>query len=172
MQDLLQSPNLNQWLGTLGASVSIYAAWKFSSAFVSKRKRQKAIDLKWSNRAEQIQRLKKHLEELGSDPTIDKLWKEILKKSFEELRDELKNGGLQVIDVLRAYQWAALQSNQTRNNVVWFLEEAEARAQELDLVPLEQRGPLFGIPISIKECYKVKGCDSTAGKEKINRNNF
>jgi len=29
---------------------------------------------------------------------------------------------------------------------------------------LSNRGPLYGIPISVKECFFIKGYDSTAGK--------
>ena len=44
-----------------------------------------------------------------------------------------------------------------------FIPEAEEWAEELDKVPSLERGPLHGIPVSVKECYNVKGCDSTAG---------
>ena len=33
----------------------------------------------------------------------------------------------------------------------------------MDGLPSDQRGPLHGIPISVKECNNVKNCDSTAG---------
>ena len=34
----------------------------------------------------------------------------------------------------------------------------------LDAKPKEERRAFHGIPFSIKECYFVKNCDSTAGK--------
>ena len=34
---------------------------------------------------------------------------------------------------------------------------------ELDKKPISERNELHGIPISVKECYYVKNCDSTAG---------
>ena len=37
------------------------------------------------------------------------------------------------------------------------------QALELRRLPEEYRGPLHGLPISVKECYFVKGCDATAG---------
>ena len=64
---------------------------------------------------------------------------------------------------MRAYQWQAIQSNQTRNNVVWFIEDAEELAAKLDSTPEQDRGPMHGIPISVKECYFVKNCDATGG---------
>ena len=33
--------------------------------------------------------------------------------------------------------------------------------------PIEERRAFHGIPFSIKECYFVKNCDSTAGKFQI-----
>ena len=45
-----------------------------------------------------------------------------------------------------------------------FVEEAEIEALKHDSTPFNERGPLHGIPISIKECYYVKNCDSTAGE--------
>ena len=33
-------------------------------------------------------------------------------------------------------------------------------------MPLEKRGPLYGLPISIKECFHVKGYDHTNGLAK------
>ena len=44
-----------------------------------------------------------------------------------------------------------------------FILEAHQHALELRKVPLEYRGPLYGLPISVKECYFVKGHDATIG---------
>ena len=120
---------------------------------------QEQIDLKWTQRRKQMQTLKSKLE------TLDQIeiWNEILLKSFEDLHQELQIGSVKVIDVLHAYQWKALKSTEKLNNIVWFIEEAEIFAQTLDDLPTDKRGPLHGIPISVKECNFVKNCDSTAG---------
>ena len=44
-----------------------------------------------------------------------------------------------------------------------FLEDAERWALARDLLSESERGPLHGLPISVKECYFIKNCDSTAG---------
>ena len=44
-----------------------------------------------------------------------------------------------------------------------FIEQAERWARERDALPEKERGPLHGLPVSVKENYHVKGCDSTSG---------
>ena len=65
--------------------------------------------------------------------------------------------------VLRAYQAAAVELSQRTNCVVAWLEDAEAEAARLEAVAADQRGPLHGVPVSVKECYDVAGTASTAG---------
>lgn len=36
-------------------------------------------------------------------------------------------------------------------------------ALKLEKVPMSKRGPLYGLPMSLKECFHIKGYDSTAG---------
>ena len=43
------------------------------------------------------------------------------------------------------------------------MEDAEERATQLDSIPTQDRGPLFGLPVSIKEAFCMRGCHSTAG---------
>ena len=47
--------------------------------------------------------------------------------------------------------------------MVDFILEAKVQAVELRKLPEQQRGLLYGLPISVKECHFVKGCDATAG---------
>ena len=53
------------------------------------------------------------------------------------------------------------------NCVCDFILSASEWARELDAVPAEERKkrPLFGIPMSIKECFKVKGSISVESRE-------
>ncbi len=46
-------------------------------------------------------------------------------------------------------------------------DEALARAQELDACDKRRRGPLHGLPFSIKECFQLQGTDATAGLGKF-----
>ncbi len=50
------------------------------------------------------------------------------------------------------------------NCIVEFMDESLDIAKALRNVPEKERGPLFGVPISVKECFFVRGYDSTAGK--------
>ncbi|XP_025110840.1 fatty-acid amide hydrolase 1-like [Pomacea canaliculata] len=47
------------------------------------------------------------------------------------------------------------------------IQEAEEQAQQLDLLPPEKRGPLHGIPVSIKESISLKGYDCTGGLQAL-----
>ena len=65
--------------------------------------------------------------------------------------------------VLRSYQDAAIQVNSKTRSVVAWIEAAEDIVKSLDNLPADQRGPLHGVPVSVKECYDVKNTVSTAG---------
>ena len=51
----------------------------------------------------------------------------------------------------------------TNTYLTQFLEDAERWARARDLQSESERGPLHGLPISVKECYFIKNYDSTAG---------
>ena len=65
--------------------------------------------------------------------------------------------------VLRAYQLAAIKVNAKTNCVVTWIEAAEETAKRLDRLSREQRGPLHGVPISVKECFDVVNTLSSCG---------
>jgi len=95
---------------------------------------------------------------------------EIARLPWNELSSKLKSGTLSARTVLAAYQSAALDVHNKTNSVVAWLEEAEVQATQLDSIPADERGPLHGVPISVKECYDVKGSYSTAGMSLFARN--
>ena len=64
------------------------------------------------------------------------------------------------------YQAQALIATEKTNCIVDFCEESREIAEELKHVPKEKRGPLHGLPISIKECFHIKGYDHTIGLAK------
>ena len=64
---------------------------------------------------------------------------------------------------LTAYQAAALEVAGRTNCVTEWLEDALEEAQRLDSLPADSRGPLHGVPISVKECYELAGTFATAG---------
>ena len=84
------------------------------------------------------------------------------------------------MEALRSYQAKALAVNSRTNSVVGWVEGALEQAQNLDTLRLvetlatkqlyafvlfspSERGPLHGVPVSVKECYDLAGTYSTAG---------
>ena len=70
--------------------------------------------------------------------------------SFDDLRVRLQTGSLKALEVLRAYQAKAVEVNRATNCITEFLMDAEETARLLDHFPEDKRGPLHGIPISLK----------------------
>lgn len=85
----------------------------------------------------------------------------VLSLSLSELTEKLREGALTPEMVLHTYMTKALEVNQELNCVTDFLLECEVQLQRLR----EQttRGPLYGIPISLKDNYNYKGHDTTLG---------
>ena len=67
-----------------------------------------------------------------------------------ELLDKLKTDQLQPLEVLQAYQAKALAVNEEINAVCDFILEATEQAEALATLPREERGTLYGLPISVK----------------------
>ena len=77
--------------------------------------------------------------------------------------DEI-NSNIPIISFL--CQAKALVATERTNCVVDFCDESLEEAKKLEILSPNQRGPLYGVPISIKECFVVKGYDSTGGLAK------
>ena len=62
-------------------------------------------------------------------------------------------------EIVTDHKARALEVTKATNCVCDFIVSASEWARELDAVPAEERKkrPLFGIPLSVKECFKVKG---------------
>ena len=84
------------------------------------------------------------------DRQITEKQRDILRLEFHELRARLQEGSLTAVEVLEAYQAQAVAVDAETNAVVEYLEDATARAVGLDSLPREARGPLHGIPVSLK----------------------
>ncbi|CAI5449388.1 unnamed protein product [Caenorhabditis angaria] len=89
----------------------------------------------------------------------------IVNLPYEKLKSDLKMGNLKVTEVLRAFQRKAMKAQENTNCVCLFVEKSIELAEKLEEVEIEKRGnmELFGIPVSVKECIKIKGMDSTQG---------
>eukprot|EP00090_Calanus_glacialis_P030762 TRINITY_DN4996_c0_g1_i1.p1 TRINITY_DN4996_c0_g1~~TRINITY_DN4996_c0_g1_i1.p1 ORF type:complete len:605 (+),score=204.80 TRINITY_DN4996_c0_g1_i1:38-1852(+) len=95
---------------------------------------------------------------------------EITSLPWHELTSRLKSGSLTASSALKAYQGAALEVDKKTNSVVCWVEDAEDQAKMLDSIPAGERGPLHGVPVSVKECYDIAGTYSSAGMVMFARN--
>ena len=75
---------------------------------------------------------------------------DILRLGIEELLARLKSDQLQPLAVLQAYQAKAVAVNEEINAVCDFILEATDQAEALALLTPEERGPLHGLPLSVK----------------------
>ena len=87
----------------------------------------------------------------------------IVNKTAPELVALMTQGTLDPVDVLQAFQAKALIVDEKINAVCEYITEAVQWASELRKIPLDQRGPLYGLPVSVKECFFIEGYDSTIG---------
>ena len=74
----------------------------------------------------------------------------ISSKNIQQLLLELRTGALNPVEVLEAYQAKALQVDKEINAVCDFILSAADWAQHLLTVPETERGPLYGLPVSVK----------------------
>lgn len=78
---------------------------------------------------------------------------------------ELRHNGIEYFFRCHLFKvYVRLDSNSLGHWLLQFFEDAESRAQQCDERASAERGPLHGLPISVKECYQYKGLDSTVGK--------
>ena len=74
----------------------------------------------------------------------------ILSKDIALLLEELRNGTLKPLEVLEAYQAKSLVVDRDINAVCDYITEARDWARDLERIPVEDRGALYGLPISVK----------------------
>ncbi|KAF2363832.1 Amidase signature domain [Trinorchestia longiramus] len=80
-----------------------------------------------------------------------------------DLLQQLRGGQLSAVTVLQAYQAKAIQLSRRTNCITEFIPDALERAQALDSFECEQRKPLHGLPVSVKDNIAVQGMDTTLG---------
>ncbi|KAM6217031.1 vitamin D3 hydroxylase-associated protein-like [Rhynchocyon petersi] len=95
------------------------------------------------------------------EPDLDP--RPILKLPLVALAKKLRNEELSLESVLCAYLEKALLVHQEVNCLTDFLEECEKQLQELKKLKKHERGPLYGVPITLKDNYDCMGHDSTCG---------
>ena len=82
------------------------------------------------------------------------------------LAQRIRNGETSCVDALEFYLERARRIDEKLNAIVEYREEeARAEARELDaaLVRGEIRGPLHGVPMTVKESYDIAGMRTTRG---------
>ncbi|THG97239.1 hypothetical protein EW026_g4716 [Hermanssonia centrifuga] len=90
-----------------------------------------------------------------------------LSASAPEIPRRIASGEWTASEVLEAYISQAAVAHASTNCITEVLfEEARREAQALDQYFQEQKqlkGPLHGVPVSFKDLFNIKGCDSTVG---------
>ncbi|KAG7107170.1 putative amidase PB8B6.03 like protein [Verticillium longisporum] len=89
------------------------------------------------------------------------LEREILQKPIQELVQDVQKSATQPIDVLKTYGKVALKAHESTNCLTEvMLESAEGWLKEGSI---NLKGPLAGIPVSLKDSLHVAGYDSCIG---------
>lgn len=95
-------------------------------------------------RKEAMARLESHF------PAVTQEQELIVRLSLESLSVKLRTGELSSLAVMQAFFAKAIQVTKKTNAVTEFLESALEEAKNMDEIPLEDRGPLHGVPFSVK----------------------
>ena len=84
--------------------------------------------------------------------------------TLADLLVQLKSNQLTSERVLKVYTWKAIEATEATNCVTDFLYvQALSRARQLDQLSDEEKGPLHGLPFSVKEHFFVKAQEVTVG---------
>uniref|UniRef100_A0A8C5Q9E9 Fatty-acid amide hydrolase 1 n=1 Tax=Leptobrachium leishanense TaxID=445787 RepID=A0A8C5Q9E9_9ANUR len=159
-QEMLPEYGLNMaWkvaasLGCLLAATVFVLKWKKKRLFL------KRVEQEQKRREETVKAMQEKVNGFKKkNPGVDQ--KRILNLSLTELLELLRDGSLSPEGVLYAYVEKALEVNENTNCVTVFLTDCEDQLQELK--KQETHGPLYGIPISVKEHIGYKRQPSTCG---------
>jgi len=151
-----------------GVGLAVLLGWTlFKTILYSIRVRESRVKIE--KKQESIKKRKQQLEKSLTDKNgelMNEKRENILKLDIKELLAQLRCDKLDPVHVLQAYQARALIVDKRLNAVCDFVLEATKWAENLRKVPVGQRGALYGLPISVKECFWIKGYDSTAGLAK------
>ncbi|KAL3831831.1 hypothetical protein ACJMK2_023533 [Sinanodonta woodiana] len=126
------------------------------------------INMKKDECRESWKKIAKHPSASGHRVTTRQSHKiEILDLPLEMLLKKLQSDeNVCAVDVLTEYQQKAHEVNGKFNCVVEPIKEAEYLAKNCDEMRKknkQHKRPLHGLPVSLKECYFLKGYDCTAG---------
>ncbi|VDP16894.1 unnamed protein product [Echinostoma caproni] len=134
---------------------SLGLAYLLSKAVNDMMKRRKWADRRARKKAEKIAAKAEFAQYLRENSMTPEEVEQIVSKSFSQLLFALKNGEITPARALLAYQHKAFAVDERCNCVVEFLYP------DFELINLS--GPLAGMPVSVKDNYRVKGHESYAG---------
>ncbi|KAM4022197.1 fatty-acid amide hydrolase 1-like [Anomaloglossus baeobatrachus] len=138
---------------------SLGSAWLLYRWFCERRIRNN-ITFAQKRREAALQRMQRTRAALSEQyPVTDP--SAILSLSLPELTEKLRGGALTPEMVLHTYMAKALEVTQELNCVTDFLPECELQLQRIR--EQTSRGPLYGVPISLKDNHNYKGHDTTLG---------
>ncbi|MEK5528278.1 MULTISPECIES: Asp-tRNA(Asn)/Glu-tRNA(Gln) amidotransferase subunit GatA [unclassified Viridibacillus] len=87
-------------------------------------------------------------------------------KSAQELQELLKTKEISIADLTEeAYKRVAALDGEVGAFLALNEEKATAQAKEMDVVPFEERGPLFGLPIGVKDNIVTEGLETTCASK-------
>jgi len=151
----------------VGAGIVCYLTYRLFRYISIRNYVKKIREANRQSLSKQSERIKTLVENCGvSREELDR----ISSLGWEDLVSKLQAGELTATVVLRAYQAACLDIHNRTNSIVCWLDCAETSVSKLDELPADQRGPLHGVPVSVKECYDVAGTFSTSGMTIFARN--
>ncbi|KAM4045150.1 vitamin D3 hydroxylase-associated protein-like [Anomaloglossus baeobatrachus] len=138
----------------------IFAASLFGLRWMKRQKIHRRMEEERKRRADSVRLMRTVVDEYQrKNPGLDS--RAILEMSLLELTEKLKDGSLSPEDVLYSYIQKALEVNDDLNCVTVFLTDCEEQLKRLRENSV--KGPLYGIPVSIKEHIGYQGHPSTCG---------
>ena len=160
MPGVLMSSVRSVGVETCGVVVAGYLTWRLAKYLYVRRLVGRVREENRASLRAGTERLARQVEESGLDR---EQLKAVTGLSWADFVSQLQSGQLSAVTAVTAYQAAALQVAERTNCVTQWLEGAVEEARRLDQLPAASRGPLHGVPVSVKECYEVAGTFATAG---------
>ncbi|WP_274308263.1 Asp-tRNA(Asn)/Glu-tRNA(Gln) amidotransferase subunit GatA [Solibacillus daqui] len=90
----------------------------------------------------------------------------VFERTSAQLQESLKSGELTIADLTKeAFDRVEKLDGDVQAFLALNKEQATAKAAELDKVPFEERGPLFGMPIGVKDNIVTEGLETTCASK-------